>query len=454
MPTCRTAIVATLLLILAGCAEGTSIYHNRPLSPAGDRVITMDAKQRNLLVTRDTEGQWRMCAEAAPDVFSALSASASLDADVTTKSGRAAAAVAEAAGTIERTQTVNLLRESMYRTCERYLNGSIGRAQLVVQAARDQRAMVKILAIEQLTRVARAPSTVVVAPSTSAGTADGGAAADLVRSLGKERTDAKGALDAASAAYAAALKTGKCDTVATAPADDAGDPKLTDWTACKAAGLTKDARQKSYDDATGRFDKALAAAAQLGSQASAATGGGTPLAGGGSAAPSDAALQAVATAVERIANAPDIDEALMFCIAYLEPGARAAAAAPSDPTTASMCQETVRRRAEQDEQLRPLLLDAGGNRYTFRDYRTTTGSSALTAYNRYITSPKGGGAVPTAERKRRIALARAAATTAGLPHSPQDIAALATGDPAEASQVLAILRTLETDAAALADLGS
>lgn len=449
----RAALAGILLLVLAGCAEGTSIYHNRTLSPAGDRVITLDAKQRNLLVTRDTEGQWRMCAEAAPDVFSALSASASLDADITTRSGRAAAAVAEAAGSIERTQTVNLLRESMYRTCERYLSGSIGRAQLVVQAARDQRAMVKILAIEQLTRVARAPATIVVAPSTSASTVDGGAAADLVKSLGKERTDAKATLDAAAATYAAALKTGKCDTVATAPADDTGDPKLTDWTACKAAGVARDARQKAYDDATGRFDKALAATAQRVSQSSAATGAGTPIAGGGTGAPSDAALQGVAAAVERIANAPDIDEALMFCIAYLEPGARSGAA-PPDAATTSMCQETVRRRAEQDEQLRPMLLDAGGNRYTFRDFTTTTGSSILSAYNRYITNPRGGGAAGSTERKRRIALAQAAARTVGLPHSPQDIAALATGDPAEVSRVVTVLRTLETNATALADLGS
>lgn len=444
--------------LLAGCAEGNSIYHSRALSPTGDRIVTIDAKQRNVLVTRDAEGAWRMCAEAAPDVFSALSASASLGVDVTTRSGRAAAAIAEAAGTVERTQTVNLLRESMYRTCERYLDGAIGRAQLVVQAARDQRAMVKILAIEQLTRVARGPATIVAPPSTAAATVDGDAVAGLVGDLARERTAARTALDAAAAAYAAALKKGRCDVVATAPADDGGDPKLSDWTACRAAGAERDARQAALDASTARFDKALAAAGQLGSQSSATTGGGASSGGGGGAAPSDAGLASVAGAVERIANSPDIDEPLMFCIALLAPpppGGQGSARGvqPPDPATSSTCLGILRDRAERDDQLRGQMLDAGGNRYSFGDWRTGASDGLVRAFRRYLTTPAGAAPAARAERLRRIGLARAAAASLGLPSGPQDVIGLETSGPVVVAQLVGALRATETDAAALAELG-
>ncbi len=54
-------------------------------------------------------GKWRVCAEAAPDVFSALSTSAGADLGFGQSGGqteakaKAAIAIAEAAGTIERT---------------------------------------------------------------------------------------------------------------------------------------------------------------------------------------------------------------------------------------------------------------------------------------------------------------------------------------------------------------
>jgi hypothetical protein len=44
-----------------------------------------------------------------------------------------------------------MLKEMMYRTCERYLNGQISELEYPIIAARDQRIMTSILAIEQLT---------------------------------------------------------------------------------------------------------------------------------------------------------------------------------------------------------------------------------------------------------------------------------------------------------------
>ncbi|MDQ1159544.1 hypothetical protein QE385_003941 [Sphingomonas sp. SORGH_AS 950] len=448
----KASITCWLFLLLLGCAEGSSIYHDRRVSAAGDRVITMDAKQRNVLVTRDRLGDWRICAEAAPDVFSALSASASLDANIATKSGRAAAALAEAAGTIERTQTVNMLREAMYRTCERYLNGMIGRSELVVQAARDQRMMIKVLAIEQLTRVARSPSTVLLPPSTAATNVDGDTAAALIKGVADERKSAESALDTATAAYDAARAKGKCDTVSAAPADDSGDPKLSDWTSCKAASATQAARQGDYDAATARFDKALAAGGQVASQSNASTGTGTSLAGGNTT--SDAAVSSVATAVANIVLAPDIDEALMFCIAYLDVGDRPSGQpSAKDPQTIASCRDIVTTRAARDEQLRGTFLDAAGLPVSILNGRSIRTISPVAILNRYVTNPKGKSETAVTERQRRIKLAQAAAVTLGLPSTPPDIAGYATdGDPVAVEKILEELRRTEANAGAKADL--
>jgi hypothetical protein len=75
----------------------------------------------------------------------------------------------ETGATISRTQTINMLKEMMYRTCERYLNGQINEFEYPIIAARDQRIMTSILAIEQLTGTLL-PKPVVIAGTGSAST--------------------------------------------------------------------------------------------------------------------------------------------------------------------------------------------------------------------------------------------------------------------------------------------
>jgi hypothetical protein len=100
------------VLALAGCAEANSVYHARRLE--ANRAITVDAYQRTTYATHvaiDPEGQLRLCAEAAPDTFAALSASLAAQGDVVKKSASLAAAISQSGATIERTQTINLLRD-------------------------------------------------------------------------------------------------------------------------------------------------------------------------------------------------------------------------------------------------------------------------------------------------------------------------------------------------------
>ena len=66
-----------------------------------------------------------------------------------------------------------MLRELMFRTCERYLNGAYNDLEMSIQAIRDQRLMVSILAIEQITgAVTPKPVVIGAAGTSSAGPGD------------------------------------------------------------------------------------------------------------------------------------------------------------------------------------------------------------------------------------------------------------------------------------------
>ena len=170
-------------LILSGCAMADSIYRKNTRNPNGQSEF-VDAKQRAVISNRIDWQQTnpgedpkpyahqRVCSEPAPDVFSvyalALTGSLSGNLGAGVDAGKQLEALAtmssgEAGATIERTQTINLMRESMFRTCERYMNGAIDKNTMQIQAARDQRAMVAVLAIEQLTGVVKRKPTIISA---------------------------------------------------------------------------------------------------------------------------------------------------------------------------------------------------------------------------------------------------------------------------------------------------
>lgn len=271
----RMVAVAMLATTLAGCANWNGIYRTKTVKRAtAPQVITVDAKQREVLMIPDVEntgtpekpkwvatGQWRVCAEAAPDVFSVLAASASgaLKVDAASKSGelRAALAISESASTIERTQTINLLRESFYRTCERYMSGAINKSAFVVQAGRDSRAMIAILAIEQLTRAARPGPTVVIAGGTSATVTT---PQDWVRAIETAQAEVRAAdanvtavADSTKSAREAKCDTGEADAIATCKkSKEAAETQLAD-----ASARAKDAHT--------RLDAVLAGAKNSGS---------------------------------------------------------------------------------------------------------------------------------------------------------------------------------------------
>jgi hypothetical protein len=446
----RYSVVSMLLAatLLQGCASLNSIYRTTSIKRTTDaqtpntgrnqsgatggkqkleaKVVTVDAKQRHLLINpeRDINSPvgWRMCSEAAPDVFSVFAASGALEGNK--DGGKAGFAGSETGATIERTQTINLLRESMYRTCERYLSGAIDKRTFIVQAARDQRSMVAVLAVEQLTGAIRAKPTIITGPGTSASLIDGKQAADLLEAYTQDNKQAKKrAADAATALEAANTK-GKCVGNDAKPEDASAE----DWDNCRTAKAEKQLADAEAATASKRLDLLLGQIGSLGSGADASTQAGQSMGDAYSVSrPGDSAIIAVANAVTEIARAPGVDEPLMFCIAYLSE--------PFDSSETSFrvvtkCLDIIQQRADSDLKLHsrdPFVASAEGSKIIS-----------------YLNSPNS-----VAERQRRMSLARNAAMGLNFPSNPVDlIGFIATASPTDKQRLLQAILVLETDSTA------
>lgn len=356
-----------LSLALCGCANLNSIHReDAPFFLGGSgRAIIVDAKQRAIVASKvevpvlDAEGnllrdssqrpvtqiEHRYCSEPSPDVLSALSTSAAGDLGVTLlKSGdekaraRGSLAISESAATIERTQTINLLRESMFRTCERYLNGAINADQLTVQASRDQRAMVAILAIEQLTKSARPASTTINAGTATASYSEP-VVGEALKALEVSQSVAQKRDDAAQQDF----DNLSCKTVLAAPQpDQTANP--TGFAAFSKCNTLNDNLTKANQNLRTATDQLTQLATQAGSQSlsiSASAGANAQLnGGGGTVSPplSDAAIASVAEAVTKIVDDnnqfPEVD---LFCISYLGRNR-------PDDLTKGVCLEYVKSR--------------------------------------------------------------------------------------------------------------
>lgn len=214
----------------------THLTRTKDLKP--DSAILIDAKQRGIF-TRNA----RMCAEPSPDALSALAASNKLD--LATPQGTSigeALSISEAAGSIGlRTQSIQLMRDHMYRLCEAFQNGAITPFTFELLHRRFQTTMVAILAIEQLTGVARPPA-VVLGGSSTAGDAD------AVVKLTATREDAAKAVTSAQAGYDAAVAKEDAAKTDVDSAQKALDAANGDAVAAAQAKL--DSAKKVLADAT------------------------------------------------------------------------------------------------------------------------------------------------------------------------------------------------------------
>lgn len=228
----RILTVFALTMLMSACAELNSIYRSQPLPNKGPHLVSIDSKQRVVLsnsvkaVAKNNPNIVRFCAEPSPDVFTAIASSLSAEASLSQSASKEVAAkltstISENAATIERTQTINILREVMYRNCERYLSGGISEDEFIIQAARDQQLIVQVLAVEQITGVAKTQSTALttVARAAASGVSDTSLA---TLTSAKKEVDAKRAASTKVIAEATTLTPeGQCSS---SPVDETSPP--------------------------------------------------------------------------------------------------------------------------------------------------------------------------------------------------------------------------------------
>lgn len=324
-------------LALAGCdANYHSVYRTHAVGRDEAEIVTVDAKQRSILTAEvplavkdggDPQAIRRFCAEPSPDVFSVIAQSFSgggefgKGADPTTiqLALRVAFSSAEQGATIPRTQTINMLRELMYRTCERYLSGGYDELELSVQALRDQRLIVSILAIEQLTGVVT-PAPVVIAANGGAGTGATGEAIVRLDDAAKAKDAAAGRLKTSTASYDAlnvADSSGAklCETLAATPADKIASDMKDKAKACGDAASAK----KSATEASKTADERYAELSTLAGEAGVTAVTAVSRSVGSYANTEPVNVANVTSAVQAIVekNISDNSESLIFCMRIL-----------------------------------------------------------------------------------------------------------------------------------------
>lgn len=215
-------ILSTLILALAGCPSTpihiADSYTNSSQNNAEVKTLSVDAKQRVVSVTYpgNTPSQRPItCAEPSPDALTAISSALSADvqknADLIAKLSASSNESASSIGL--RTQSIQLLRDGMYRSCEAYASGAISANEYNRQQRRYQNLMLGLLAIEQLTGA-------VVAQQVGLGKGSANSTAGMNLDNAIAAVSAAGAdLTAKTNTYNDAVKTqkdhkGKCDASA------------------------------------------------------------------------------------------------------------------------------------------------------------------------------------------------------------------------------------------------
>ena len=160
----------TIILMLASCsANYKSINHKIDL---GNQVSarSIDAKQRLVYSypRKNNNGNLVVCSEPSPDVFSvyasALAANATKGEDLKAAFEFTSSETGGAIGL--RTESIQLLRDAMYRLCEAYAAGGLNQQQYNSLLSKYQKSMVTLIAIANLTGSAL-PSQIVLSNTSS-----------------------------------------------------------------------------------------------------------------------------------------------------------------------------------------------------------------------------------------------------------------------------------------------
>lgn len=202
----RLGLLATLTcgLIATGC-ETLSLKEFTPVE-GGPKTAFIDIKQRAVIAGKpagaaNKSAELVFCAEPSPDAISSLATEFAADAKykdaLATTLGFSQQEAASFVGL--RTQTIQLLRDGMFRLCEGYLGGALSPSDYAWLSRRYQRNMVALLTIEQLTRVAQIPTIGQVSQGMASAARSAAAIQGDIEELDKDLTrlkDEKAKIDA------------------------------------------------------------------------------------------------------------------------------------------------------------------------------------------------------------------------------------------------------------------
>lgn len=174
-------VVVLFSLCLPACTLGNlnSIFRTPDITHGSSAVV--DAKQRFVLtypglVKYNAMGEiiptnTISCAEPSPDAFSVYAASGELAASRGDAGGSGSFATSESgASLLERTTSLQALRDAYFRLCEGYAIGAIDEIDFMIGQRHNQTALMGLLAIEEMKAAAKNPPVVIggAASATSA----------------------------------------------------------------------------------------------------------------------------------------------------------------------------------------------------------------------------------------------------------------------------------------------
>ncbi|SFU54278.1 hypothetical protein [Pseudoduganella namucuonensis] len=190
---CRGVISIIVGALLSSCAEFTTSTKNVDLR---SQSLALDVKQRVVISqSRSEVGQSLsvICAEPSPDALTVIGASAGISLNRGSgTSGSFATALSESGAFVGlRTQSIQLLRDAMYRLCEGYASGAVTQPDFAAMQRRYQSTMMGLIAIEQLTGPVVASQALLIASADAkAGATAGDAAVSTAQAKVQTATDA------------------------------------------------------------------------------------------------------------------------------------------------------------------------------------------------------------------------------------------------------------------------
>ncbi len=212
MKNVAASFLLLVLVLLGGC--GNLNGQSRSFATERSSVMTVDASQRAIFTTnkqasaRGKAGFDAICAEPSPDAMVAVAAALNLNVSVVEKALGAGSSYQQSAANIGlRTQTIQILRDAMYRLCEGYASGALDQKGFLRLQRRYQHIMLGLLSIEQLTGPLVAQQVALSGTANSLNATNVAAMSTQVSKATDALAKATVALTAAQTSLAAATKS-------------------------------------------------------------------------------------------------------------------------------------------------------------------------------------------------------------------------------------------------------